>query len=409
MFKNKIALKLSSYFAIALLVFSIIIGSIFMILFRNHTVNIHKKDLSSRANLIATTLSEFMDSGNNKKGYGAYTKFIGDIAGSDVWIVDENLNLITGGKGKNMSSDKYTYSQLPQNADILIKEVFNDKTVFSEDFSNILSELTLTIGTPIKDSNNNVIGVVLLHSPITGIDSAVYQGLTLLIVSILVAPSIAFLLSIWFSISFTKPLSIMNTTANELIEGNYNVKNNISQNDEIGDLANTMDILTIRLDTASKQSEKLDKMRTDFVANISHELKTPITVIRGSLEALVDKIVTDPIKVHNYHNQMLSETLFLQRLVGDLLDLSKLQNTDFAIEKHEISILDVVDDAIRSASHISFNKNISINLCKPNNPVIINGDYGRLRQMFMIILNNAIKFSPENSIIDVIFDNNTIS
>ncbi|MGL5085936.1 MAG: HAMP domain-containing sensor histidine kinase, partial [Clostridium sp.] len=201
----------------------------------------------------------------------------------------------------------------------------------------------------------------------------------------------------------------MKNTANELINGNYNEKNNISQNDEIGDLANTMDLLTIRLDAASKQSDTLDKMRKDFVANISHELKTPITVIRGSLEALVDKIVTDPIKVDNYHNQMLNETLFLQRLVGDLLDLSKLQNTDFIIDKQEISILDVVVDALRSASHISLSKGISINLYKPNNPIIINGDYGRLRQMFMIILHNAIKFSPEKSTVDVIFENNTIS
>lgn len=409
MFKNKLALKLSSYFAIALLVFSIIIGTIFIVLFKNHIVTINKDELSSRANSIATSLSEYMDGGTNKKGYGAYTKFIEDIAGTHVWIVDENLNLVTSGKGKSMSGDNYTYSELPQNADILIKEVFKGKTVFSEDFSNVLSELTLTVGAPIKNSYNTVIGVVLLHSPITGIDTAVSQGFTVLIISILVSLSIAFLLSVWFSISFTKPLNKMKTTAMELIKGNYSEKNNISLNDEIGDLANTMDILTTRLDTASKQSETLDKMRKDFVANISHELKTPITVIRGSLEALVEKIVTDPVKIDNYHNQMLIETLFLQRLVGDLLDLSRLQNTDFVIEKQEISISDVVDDVIRSASHISSNKSIFINLYKNNTPIIINGDYGRLRQMFMIILDNAIKFSPENSIVEVIFNDNTLT
>ena len=409
MFKNKIALKLSSYFAIALLVFSIIIGSVFMVLFKNHTIAIHKNELATRATSIATTLSGYMDKGNSMGGYGAYMRFIGDIAGTDVWIVDEDLNLITGGTKKGMISNKYNYSDLPENADTLIKEVFADQTAFSEDFSNILSELTLTVGTPIKNSNNKIIGVVLLHSPVNGINAAVSQGFTVLSISILVSLTLAFLLSIGFSITFTKPLRKMKNTALKLASGDYTAKNNINQNDEIGELSDTMDILANRLDMASRQSEGLEQMRKDFVSNISHELRTPITVMRGSLEALVEKIVTDPIQIENYHNQMLKETLFLQRLVGDLLDLSKLQNPDFIIDKQEISICDVIDDATRSASHIKDNKSIKINVDKDNESYIINGDYGRLRQMLMIVLDNAIKFSPENATVEVLFKNKTIS
>ena len=433
MSKNKIAFKLSSYFAIALLVFSIIIGSIFVVLFKKHTVELHKDGLANRANSIATTLSGYMEQGNKMSSYNTYMKFIGDIAGTDVWIVDEDLNLIIGGMHNEMMNDTsrhmmnsmddhmmnsinnhmvdadYKYSDLPPNADTLIKEVFNDKTVFSEDFSNVLSELTLTIGTPIKNSNNNVIGVVLLHSPVKGINSAVSQGFTVLSISILVALIIAFLLSIGFSITFTKPLRKMKNTAIKLSLGDYTAKNNITQNDDIGELASTIDILANRLDISSKQSDRLDKMRKDFIANISHELKTPVTVIRGSLEALVDKIVKDPIKIEQYHKQMLNETLFLQRLVTDLLDLSKLQNPDFIISKEKISLCDVIDDATRSASHLVKNKDIKIKLHKDNEISIIEGDYGRLRQMLMIILDNAIKFSPENSTVEVTLKKKTIS
>lgn len=409
MFKNSIALKLSSYFAIALLVFSIIIGSVFMVLFKNHTIALHKNELATRATSIATTLSAYMDLGNSKGGYGAYMKFIGDIAGADVWIIDKDLNLITSGRGMGIKGSKYNYSDLPQNADTLIKEVFADQTAFSEEFSNVLSELTLTVGTPIKNSDNKVIGVVLLHSPVNGINEAVSQGFTVLSISILVSLTLAFLLSIGFSITFTKPLRKMKNTALQLASGDYTSKNNINQHDEIGELSDTMDILANRLDMASRQSKNLEQMRKDFVANISHELRTPITVMRGSLEALVEKIVTDPIQIENYHKQMLKETLFLQRLVGDLLDLSKLQNPDFVIDKQKISICDVIDDATRSASHIKDNKGIKINVDKDNESCIINGDYGRLRQMLMIVLDNAIKFSPENATIEVLFRNKTIS
>jgi|LSQX01.3.fsa_nt_gb signal transduction histidine kinase len=376
--KNKIALKLSLYFAVALLTFSVIIGSVFMTIFKNHTVEIHKTELSDRAEKIASTVSEYMDinnsqgsghgngqSGSQGSGYGAYFRFIQDIAGADVWIVDENLNLITAGQG--MSTKQTVYADLPENADKLVQEVFTDKTVFSEDFSSLLTQPALTVGVPIK-SNGEIIGVVLLHSPIHGINEAVTEGRKILIISIVIALFLAFLLSLWLSKKFTQPI-------------------------------------------ISKEAEdalRLEKIRRDFVANISHELKTPITVMRGSLEALVEEIVSDPETVKEYHKQMLSETLFLQRLVGDLLDLSKLQNTDFAIEKQELSMCYLLDDVVRSVTPLADKKKISINT-KTDGNCKMQGDYGRLRQMLMIVIDNAIKFSPENSNIEIEMKNRILT
>lgn len=250
---------------------------------------------------------------------------------------------------------------------------------------------------------------MLLHSPVHGTDDTIAQGMTILFFSILVALIISFLLLIIFSYYFTKPLSKMKSTALKLANGEYKVKNNITQNDEIGELACTLDILAARLYDASCESAKLEQMRRDFVANISHELKTPVTVIRGSLEALVEKVVTEPIQVEEYQLQMLSEAKFLQRLIGDLLDLSRLQNTDFVIEKSEISICDIVDDVVRSATHLAQKKGVTISTDKKSNHCIICGDYGRIRQMLFIILDNAIKFSPQNGTIEVILTEHELS
>ena len=71
-------------------------------------------------------------------------------------------------------------------------------------------------------------------------------------------------------------------------------------------------------------------------------------------------IITDPKQIDEYHLQMLNEAKFLQRLVGDLLDLSRLQNPDFAIEKQELNLNDVISDVVRSARQIAKNKNINI-------------------------------------------------
>ena len=201
----------------------------------------------------------------------------------------------------------------------------------------------------------------------------------------------------------------MKEVALQLSNGNYSAKCDVNQNDEIGELADTINLLASRLEEASKESGKLEKLRRDFVANISHELRTPITVIRGSLEALYDKVVTDPDKVEEYYIQILNESKFLERLVNDLLDLSKLQNMEFIIDKSEININDLISDVLRSANHLADKKNIEIRTDSIEDSIKIQGDYGRLRQMFWILIDNAIKFSPQDSIIEILVTKEKIS
>lgn len=412
--KNKIAFKLTMYFSAALLLFSIIIGSVFMTLFKNQTMELHKSDLQKRAVTMASTLSQYMSGTNNtgggmmgsgQMGYGAYLRFLDKIAMTDVWIVDENLQLITAG---HMANQQYNYADLPQDAETVVKEVFQGKTTFSEGFSNLLNTPTLTVGTPIQ-SDGKVIGALLLHSPVEGMNEAVSQGFGVLAISISVALVLSILLSIVLAVAFTKPLKKMKISAMQLAGGDYRAKTNVQQKDEIGELAATIDILSERLDLASRESERLNQLRRDFVANISHELRTPVTVIRGSLEALCDEVVTDPEQVKSYHRQMLNESMFLQRLVNDLLDLSRLQNTDFKIEMQEISLCDVLSDVIRSARHMAQIKNIEIRQEHDTQMCATFGDYGRLRQMFLIILDNAIKFSPQDGVVTVSLKDKTVS
>ncbi len=367
MLKSPIARKLNMYFTLALLMFSLIIGCVFVVLFRNHTINLQKTQLTNRAVSMATTLLGFMEKGRAMSGYGGYMRFLGDIAGSDVWIIDREYNLLTPGRGQMQGG--YTYGDLPTNAEEIIEEVFADKKVFSEGFSEVLSKPTLTVGVPIKSQTDGVIGVVLLHSPVNDADLAIGQGIMILSVSITLGFLVSFVLSLWLSKRFTDPIF-------------------------------------------AKEAENAlatEKIRRDFVANVSHELKTPVTVLRGSLEALTEKVVTDPAKVEDYHIQMLAETKFLERLVGDLLELSRLQNMDFAIEKREISICDVLSDVARSAEQLAIAKNITIKVTKTTDISEYKGDYGRLRQMLMIVLNNAIKFSNKGGIVEIKYTKDYIS
>jgi signal transduction histidine kinase len=416
--KNKIALKLVIYFSITLILFSTAIGAIFMTLFRNHTVRIYKGELERRAETIAATISEMLGNYDFSQsrgmmqggmmmqgGLGYYVRNLDNIAMADVWIVDENLNLITIGK---MTAADYNYSDLPKDADVVVKDVFSGKTTFSEGFSELLNAPSITAGTPIY-YDGKVFGALLIHSPISGMDEAVKEGYGILSVSIMIALLLSVILSVILALSFTRSLKMINDTADSLARGDYSAKTGVRQNDEIGELASTVDILSERLDSASRERMSLEKLRKDFIANISHELRTPVTVIRGSLEALCDEVVNTPGKVKEYHCEMLKESKYLERMVNDLLDLSRLQNTDFKIELVNLNLCEVLDDAVRTGKNIATKKNIKVDYERDSEMFAIKGDYTRLRQLFLTIVDNAVKFSSENSEVKISLKENIVS
>ena len=481
-FKNKIFIKLLSYFGLSLLLFSIVIGSIFGYIYIQNTVSLHKKDLVERAYKISTTLSKMwfedgnenlenkerkppsketssekpvrrekpkivgningkafennvienirknetekrpeeknskkllderhfhrhriVDEKDNNVKIFRSMRMIEDIAMGEVWIVDAKTGNIV--QGRNEKGQSFSYLKLPPNAEETIKKAISGETTTTENFNDYLNENSITVAVPIKNGQT-IEGVVLLHSPVKYMSSALKSGIYTLIFSILAALILASISAVWLSISFTKPLNKIRDTTTELAKGNYEVTTQIKQSDEIGELAKSIDKLALQLDKSSKESERFEKMRQNFIANISHELRTPITVIRGSIEAICDGIISDPEQLKDYNEQILSDSIHLQRLVNDLIDLTKLQNTDFSIDKSTINLFEIINDAVRSMKQISTKKGVKINFSAENaieeDRYLFVGDYQRIRQMIIIVLDNAIKFSNENQKVDIL-------
>lgn len=401
--KYKITKRLIRYFSIVLLLFSIIVGVLFQILFTKHTAELNQQELKKRAISIADTLSQFhqeqggrgngMGMGN---GYGAYLRFIDDIAMSKVWLVDEKAQRIEiGHKGSSLS-----YDDIPDGAEELIQQVFQGNTLCSQKFGQVSGVHCITTGVPVRDESGDIFAALLLHSPVEGMEQAQKDGIFILVSCILAALVFATGLSIVLARHFIRPLQIMAGVTGQIIKGGYNVHTGIVQNDEIGMLANNIDELSKRLSEAEAERKELDKMRQDFISNISHELRTPVTVIKGSLEVLSQGLVTGE-EEKEYLNQMFADISQLQRLVNDLLELSRLQNTSFKIEKTKINLTDVLNESARSIRQLASKKNIVINLSGNEQPFPFYGDYGRIRQMFTVILDNAVKFSQQDSHVDI--------
>lgn len=424
--KNKIALKLMLSFTTVLVIFGLIIGGVFYQFFKEHTIETKQRSMRAQAKRIAAAISTNLPVLAQHHGDGIaksnFINFIDNLNQEILWVVDSerNLNVNKERMARRMQwrmkhheahgrqlpepprDAKDAFARLPKHIKEKVEKCFAEGESFSVDEYNMwLNDIMLTVGEPVYDAQGKVKAVVLLHSPRQGLNKAVWDGLQVLLISLLAALALVMVLSVLLSWRFTRTLNIMRDNAEQLADRHYEVRNNVTQKDEVGELARTLDVLAERLQLADEESQKLEKLRREFIANISHELRTPVTVIRGSLEALRDGVVTEPADVAEFHEQMYNESLFLQRLINDLLDLSRLQNTDFPIEKEALDLCAVVQDAVRGSRRLGLEKEITITAKLDKEPYLLNGDYGRLRQMLMIFLHNSIKFSSEKSSIEV--------
>ena len=120
----------------------------------------------------------------------------------------------------------------------------------------------------------------------------------------------------------------MKNSATAMASGDYSKRVDVTGDDEIAELGNALNSLGKDLDAYVTKMERTEKMRRDFVANVSHELRTPITIIRGYNEAISDGMVTDVELIQRYRGLINEETIRLERMVRELLDISRLQASD---------------------------------------------------------------------------------
>lgn len=246
---------------------------------------------------------------------------------------------------------------------------------------------------PISNNQNETAGIILiLHKAADSIETQQKINHFLLSITAIALMAVMVLIMI-LSTSFTAPIRKITLIANELAHGNLDVKTDIQQKDEIGQLAKSMDQLTVELKKSRELQENKLKIHDQFLADISHELKTPVTVMRGSLELLVDGIIQNPQDIAKYHQQMLAESKYLQKLIQDLLMISTLKTKEFTIQKETIDLSEIMSDTAMSARSLALAKNIEFITYTPKFNFTIQGDYELIRKLLMLILDNAIKYT----------------
>lgn len=399
---KKITIRLIQQFVGLLLIFATMIALFFGLLFAKQTEDLHLQEMTHRSELISETLSDYFteaplvhsnhDRGAN--GYGAFLRFLNQIAGEEVWILNEQMDSLIDYHHLNQK-------QQPAKSRILVTNTFQTQKNQVAKKRRFLQLQELSVATPIL-AEGKVMGVVLLHSKVDTIHKNQLSGYLMLLVSLVISVIIAGLLAWRLSKRFVKPIEDMRNYADQLAQENYQDQLKIQTHDELQQLSDQLNFLSQRLAEARRAREGKEQAEKDFLSQISHELRTPVMVIKSSLEA-IDEELLDPEEEKGYLKQLLLESSNLERLVNDLLELSRLQSTEFHLQKKLIDPLDCIEDALRSYRLPLKEKGQQAKLTnRLEGPRMINGDYLRITQALKNLLDNANKYAPGDSLIAVI-------
>lgn len=353
---------------------------------REHLIREKAESLYSEATLIANTYASGLYT--NETSIETVKMLLDSLAvylNSTIRIINPSGRLVID-------------TNLPLNVeDVVIIENFDPTvtrgTYYTIDnfFGNFDNEV-LSVLAPIT-TNYKVKGYVVIHCDMSGITESTNSLLNISYISLV----ILFLLSVIILIFFTEmvyiPLKKIIHATEQYASGNMHYEFQVDSEDEIGYLAACLSYMASEIARAEDDQKK-------FVANVSHDFRSPLTSIRGYLEAMIDGTIS-PDTHDKYLNIVLNETDRLTKLTNSLLSLNNLNTKGMLLELTDFDINQIIRGTAATFEGTCRKKTIAIELVLTGDILYVNGDVGKIQQVLYNLIDNAIKFSYKNSVIRI--------
>lgn len=309
--------------------------------------------------------------------------------------IDSYLNIrvwIVNREGKIVADSSNVGNPSNVNLNDLDPEFLNKTISENTIFENLLYEPMLSVIQRV-DFNFRLRGYIVLHSPMREIENKVNLYLDVVNICFLIFFPLMLIVFLYIYYITAKPLKNLMKAAMEYSSGNYNYKANIKGPREYKDLGAAISFM-------AEEISQLDDYQKKFVANISHDFRSPLTSIKGYAEAILDGTIPSDMQ-DKYLNIILFETERLNKLTSGLLELNRFENRSALLDIVSFDINLIIKKTAESFEGACRNKKITLNLVFSSTETYVDADMGKIQQVLYNLIDNAIKFSHNNSQIKV--------
>lgn len=344
-----------------------------------------KNELVSLGERIQESMSELYYNGAAYNEFQNTIQILEDYMGAQVFFVTNTgkISMVSSGIGDLWIGRTIT----SETVDI----VLSGKIAYVEgNIGGMFTDKVLTVGYPITFGGCVQGGIFMCKSMPEIRESffAIYRNVIGFTALALICGA---LLVMIFTRRIVRPITEMNKAARVIAEGNFDNRIEIRTNDEVGQLAESFNYMAESLD-------ENEHMRREIIANISHDLRSPLTSIQGFLGAVADGTIP-PENSGKYINIALEESKRLSKMVENVMDMSRAQAGMLDINREEFSINDLIKKTAESMEARIREKGITANLIFDSENTVVYADYNKISRVLQNLFDNAVKFTPEGGII----------
>lgn len=380
--------KMVATYTIIIAISFTILATVLSLWFENYYFEQNKNELAEKAELISDSAIQYMYGDISSYEINKQLKLIGDYLNVDIWLTDKYgyVYAVSNEKYKGLEGKQILTSDLK---DLRLKRFIEKKG----NYGNIFPIPVHTIEIPIKH-RDNFKGTIIMHSSLDNIKYALKNVYKIIWMSAILAIVVSSIVIYYFSQKIIiKPLEQINNVARKISKGEVDKRVNVNSNDEIGELANSFNIMADSL-------EKVENNRRLFISNVSHEIRSPITSIKGFIGGMLDGIIPEG-KWNYYLSIVYEETGRLTRLVNDLLDLSAIESGRFTLRIKEINLNEIIRLAVIKFQTRIIKKDLKVDVCFEEEELYVMADRDRTIQIITNVLDNALKYVNEGGEIKV--------
>ncbi len=390
--RNKIIWKFFGTFALLALIAVFVLNFFVSLKLQDKYEQRISEELQSNAILVGEILKEDLIAGRNEDVQNK-TKALADKLDLRITVLDRQGN-IWGDSEKAptlMESHEDRLEVIKA-----LKDGFGQSTRFSDTLGYDMKYVAVRV-----DEGDEPLGVVRFALPLSAVQLQIQLIYRVVLVGAIVAIIISLTVAYFISRTITSPISRMQEVAQRITKGDFSRKVKIGSKDELGELAKSLNIMADELQQKIENLKRMDRVRTDFVANVSHELKTPLTLIKGYVETLEGQAIKDKEKAGKFISIIKEHTNRLENIIDDLLSLSELELSKNAIYKTEFDLKKLIDEVSLGFGHALDAKQQTLSINSQGDDFRIEADRDKIEQVIVNLIDNAIKYTKDTGRINI--------